>query len=62
MLRIPILNPKDANVYDSLGEAYKTIGDKRNAIKNLKKALTLNPPPNVKTNSEKLLGELGVKI
>lgn len=51
-------NPKDANSYDSLGEAYKTMGDKKNAIKNLKKSLSLNPPANVKANSEKLLGEL----
>ena len=55
-------NPTDANVYDSLGEGYKTIGDKKNAIKNLKKSLTLNPSPNVKANSEKLLEELGVEI
>jgi hypothetical protein len=55
-------NPDDANSYDSLGEAYKTMGDKKNAIKNLKKALSLNPPANVKANSEKLLQELGVKI
>lgn len=52
-------NPKDANSYDSLGECYKTMGDKKNAIKNLKKALSLNPPANVKANSEKLLAELG---
>ena len=51
-------NPKDANSHDSLGEAYKIMGDKKNAIKNLKKALSLNPPANVKANSEKLLGEL----
>ncbi len=51
-------NPKNPNCYDSLGEAYKTMGDKKNAIKNLKKALSLNPPANVKANSEKLLGEL----
>jgi tetratricopeptide (TPR) repeat protein len=55
-------NPTNANCYDSLGEAYKVMGDKENAIKNLKKALTLNPPANVKANSEKLLKELGVKI
>lgn len=55
-------NPKDPNVYDSLGEGYKTIGDNKNAIKNLKKSLSLNPPANVKSNSEKLLAELGVKI
>jgi tetratricopeptide (TPR) repeat protein len=46
-------------VYDSLGECYKTMGDKKNAIKYLKKSLSLNPPPNVKANSEKLLTELG---
>ena len=51
-------NPTDPNSYDSLGEYYKTIGDKKNAIKNLKKALSLNPPTNVKANSEKLLTEL----
>ena len=52
-------NPENANVYDSLGECYKTMGDKKNAIKSLKKALTLNPAANVKANSEKLLAELG---
>ncbi len=51
-------NPKNANCYDSLGEAYKTAGDKKNAIKHLKKSLSLNPPANVKANSEKLLAEL----
>ena len=51
-------NPTDANSYDSLGECYKTMGDKKNAIKNLKKSLSLNPPANVKANSEKLLAEL----
>ena len=55
-------NPDNANVYDSLGEAYKTIGDKKNAIKNLRKSLSLNPPPPVKANSEKLLKELGVSV
>ncbi|WP_242087263.1 DUF2911 domain-containing protein [Aestuariivivens sediminis] len=50
--------PADANSYDSLGECYKTMGDKKNAIKNLKKSLSLNPPANVKANSEKLLAEL----
>jgi hypothetical protein len=55
-------NPTDPNVYDSLGEGYKTMGDKKNAIKYLKKSLSLNPAPNVKANSEKLLEELGVVI
>ncbi|NNE98299.1 MAG: DUF2911 domain-containing protein [Pyrinomonadaceae bacterium] len=52
-------NPTDPNMFDSLGEAYKISGDKANAIKNLKKALSMNPPANVKANSEKLLKELG---
>ena len=52
-------NPENANCYDSLGEAYKISGDKKNAIKSLKKSLSLNPPANVKANSEKLLAELG---
>lgn len=53
------IDPKNPNVYDSLGEAYKTIGDKKNAIKNFKKALSMNPAANVKANSEKHLKELG---
>jgi len=52
-------NPKSANVWDSLGEAYATKGDKTNAIKNFKIALSLNPPENVKANSEKYLKQLG---
>ena len=55
-------NPTNANAYDSLGEAYKTMGDKKNAIKNLKKSLSLNPPANVRANSVKLLKELGVEV
>ncbi len=51
-------NPTNANVHDSLGECYKTMGDKKNAIKHLKKSLSLDPVPNVKANSEKLLAEL----
>ncbi len=52
-------NPKDPNMFDSLGEAYKISGDKQNAIINLKKALSMNPAANVKANSERLLKELG---
>ncbi|MDH3492316.1 MAG: DUF2911 domain-containing protein [Acidobacteriota bacterium] len=55
-------DPTDANAFDSLGEAYKLAGDKANAVKYLRKALSLNPPANVKANSEKLLLELGEKI
>jgi tetratricopeptide (TPR) repeat protein len=47
--------PKSANTWDSLGEAYAAKGDSKNAIKNFKKSLSLNPPANVKANSEKFL-------
>jgi len=50
--------PKSPNAWDSLGEAYALKGDKENAIKSFKKALTLNPPPFVKANSEKYLKQL----
>lgn len=52
------LDPTNPNVYDSLGECYKTMGDKKNAVKYLKKSLSMNPPPAVKANSEKLLAEM----
>ena len=55
-------NPTNANVHDSLGEAYKTVGDKKNAIKSFKKSLSLDPPANVRANSVKLLKELGVDV
>jgi tetratricopeptide (TPR) repeat protein len=51
--------PKSANTFDSLGEGYATKGDKKNAIINFKKSLSMNPPDNVKANSEKFLRELG---
>ncbi len=35
--------PKSANVYDSLGEAYRILGDRQLAIENYRKALTLDP-------------------
>ena len=34
-------------------------GDKKNAIANFKKSLSMNPPANVKANSEKFLKQLG---
>lgn len=51
--------PKSANAWDSLGEAYATKGDKTNAIKNFKKSLSMNPPANVRANSEKFLKQFG---
>ncbi len=52
-------NPKSANTFDSLGEAYALKGDKKNAIINFKKSLALNPPAATKANSEKYLQQLG---
>lgn len=52
-------HPKSANTWDSLGEALTIKGDSKNAIKNFKKALTLNPSANVRANSEKFLKQLG---
>ncbi|WP_250432593.1 DUF2911 domain-containing protein [Hanstruepera flava] len=52
-------HPEDPNGYDSLGECYKNMGDTKNAIKYFKKSLSMNPPANVKANSEKHLKELG---
>lgn len=52
-------DPKNANWHDSLGEAYKAKGEKKTAIKHFKKSLALNPPANIKANSEKNLKELG---
>jgi len=51
--------PKSANCFDSLGEGFATKGDKKNAILNFKKSLSMDPPPNVRANSEKFLKELG---
>lgn len=62
-IEIFILNtkrhPESPNVWDSLGEGYAIKGDKQNAIASFKKALGMNPPPNVKANSEKYLKQLG---
>jgi hypothetical protein len=62
-IEVLILNtqrhPKSANTWDSLGEAYATKGDKKNAIINFKKSLSMNPPANVRANSEKFLHQLG---
>jgi tetratricopeptide (TPR) repeat protein len=35
--------PESFNVYDSLGEAYMTAGDKEKAIFNYKKSIEINP-------------------
>jgi tetratricopeptide (TPR) repeat protein len=48
--------PKSSNVYDSLGEAYMTNGDKELAIENYKKSLELNPQ---NSNAREMLKKLG---
>ena len=52
-------HPRSANTWDSLGEGYYSKGDKKNAIANFKKSLSMNPPANVKANSEKYLKQMG---
>ena len=51
--------PKSANAWDSLGEAYALKGDEKNAVVNFKKSLKMNPPENVRANSEKFLKQYG---
>ena len=62
-IEIFILNtkrhPESPNVWDSLGEGYAVKGDKKNAISSFKKSLSMNPPANVRANSEKFLKQLG---
>jgi tetratricopeptide (TPR) repeat protein len=54
-----VKHPDNPNTWDSLGEAYALAGDKKNAIANFKKSLSMNPPGPVKANSEKYLKQLG---
>jgi len=51
--------PNSANAWDSLGEGFATKGDSKNAIASFKKSLSMNPPENVKANSEKYMKQLG---
>lgn len=58
-------HPQDANIHDSLGEGLvirDAPGDKKEAIKNFKKSLAMNPPENTRQNSLKYLRELGVEM
>jgi hypothetical protein len=52
-------HPESANAWDSLGEGYFNKGDKKNAIANFKKSLSMNPPAPTKANSEKFLKQMG---
>ncbi len=49
------LFPDSANAFDSLGEAYLTLGDKENAILSYRKSLQLNPQ---NKNAETILKQL----
>ncbi|NIM16319.1 MAG: hypothetical protein GTO45_30345 [Candidatus Aminicenantes bacterium] len=49
------LFPDSANAFDSLGEAYLTLGDKENAILSYRKSLQLNPQNN---NAKAILKQL----
>ncbi|MBK9762269.1 MAG: DUF2911 domain-containing protein [Flavobacteriales bacterium] len=53
-------NPKDPNVFDSLGEGYMMAGKNAEAIKAFKKSLGMSPPENVRVNSVRCLKKLGV--
>ena len=54
-------NPKDANVYNSLGEALVAKGENKRAIKLFKKSNTLNPTQVVKDSNDQHLSSLGAK-
>ena len=53
--------PHLPNAWDSMGEGYKNNGDDQLAIEAFQKSLSLNPPEFVKSNSVRLLSELGVE-
>ena len=50
-----LLYPENLNVYDSLGEVYASVGNKKDAIKNYKKVLELKPGD---ANATKMLNQL----
>jgi TolA-binding protein len=52
-------HPASPNVWDSLGECYALSGDKKDAIASFKRSLSMNPPANVRANSEKYMKQLG---
>lgn len=55
-------HPTDPNAWDSLGEGYFNNNQQDMAVKAFKKSLSLNPPANVRANSMKFLGQMGVEV
>ncbi|MFS4446454.1 amidohydrolase family protein [Maribacter sp. 2307UL18-2] len=52
------LFPESWNVYDSLGEGYMSVGQKKSAIKNYRKSIALNPENNYgKAQLKKLIAQ-----
>ncbi len=54
-------NPVDANVHNSLGEAYMAKGKNKDALKMFRKSNTLNPPKFVKDGNDTLIKQLTSK-
>ena len=54
-------NGDDPNTWDSLGEGYYTNGQKDKAAEAFQKCLSMDPPSNVRGNSEKFLRMMGVE-
>lgn len=52
----------NAGYWYRLGQAYKENGDKENAIRCLKQALTLNPANDIRASTVELLKDLGVSV
>ncbi|MEQ9186360.1 MAG: DUF2911 domain-containing protein [Cryomorphaceae bacterium] len=51
--------PMSANAWDSLGEGLFLSGKKKDSVQYFKKSLSMNPPANVKANSERYLKQMG---
>ena len=51
-------HPDNPNVWDSLAECHKIMGNRDKAIKYIKKCLSMDPDAAVRANSEKMLAEL----
>lgn len=52
-------NPKSANAWESLSEAEERAGKDRDAVRNAKRSLTLDPSPDVRQSAEERIARLG---